>query len=196
MTFLFGPPVRNLEAPKQVAFKGSSLRVFKAGPWDLYWIGNAKGGEGMAIFPNADAVEGPMAKDASATGIPLSTLSGANNFRGGIDITFAEAQAACIEGNARILEWRTSTRAVGTPNCYYGKPGLYMHYAFAFERKSMNPSSAACGKEMAALEKTAFAALKCKGDWEPTAYAMYADWSASELAGETLQAIWNVAMDF
>jgi hypothetical protein len=196
MTFLFGPPVRNLAAPKGSFAKDATLKVFKAGPWDLFWIGNAKGGEGMAIFPNADAVEGPMSKDAASTGIPLNMLAGANQYRGGIDITFALAQQACAEGNAYALEWRTATRAVGTPKCYFGRPGQYLNYAFAFERKSMLEPSPACAKEMAALNKTKFTALKCKGDWETTAYAMYADWSVTDDSGATLQAIWDIAMDF
>jgi hypothetical protein len=196
MTFLFGPPTRNLPAPEGLGYKDVSLKVFKAGPWDLFWIGNVAGGKGMGIFPNAEAVEGPMAKDATATGIPLSTLAGANQYRGGVDITFADAQTFCAEGNGRALEWRAATRAVGTPNCYFGKPGLYLYYAFAFERKSMAASSAACGKEMAALNKTKFSALKCKADWEPSAYAMYADWSDPTVASKALEAVWNVAMDF
>lgn len=196
MIFLFGPPARNLATPKGSFAKDASLKVFKAGPWDLFWIGNAKGGEGMAIFPNKDAVEGPMAKDATATGIPLNMLAGANQYRGGIDITFALAQQACAEGNARALEWRTITRAVATPHCYFGRPGQYMNYAFAFERRSMNPSSAACEKEMAALNKTKFSAIKCKGDWEASAYAMYVDWSVTDASGAVLKAIWDLAMDF
>jgi hypothetical protein len=60
----------------------------------------------------------------------------------------------------------------------------------------MLDSSPACAKEMAALGKTKFASLKCKGDWETSAYAMYADWSVTDDSGATLQAIWDIAMDF
>lgn len=196
MTFLFGPPIKNLPSPKALGFKDASLKAFKAGPWDLYWIGNATGGKGMGIFPNKDAFEGPMSKDALATGIPLSTLAGSGMYKGGVDITFAEAQTMCAEGNGRALEWRTSTRAAGTPKCYFGRPGQYLYYAFAYERKSMMDSSPACAKEMAALNKTKFASLKCKGDWETTPAAMYADWSDPAVADVALQAIWDIAMDF
>jgi hypothetical protein len=179
-----------------LGFKDVSLKKFKAGPWDLFWIGNAKGGEGMAIFQNREAYEGPMSKDALATGLPLTTLSGANNYRGGIDITFAEAQQSCLEGKARALEVRTQIRAVGTPKCYFGRPGLYMHYAFAFEREALTASSPACQKEFDALDKTEFAALKCKKDWGASAFAMYADWSGGEAPEIAFQAIWDIATDF
>lgn len=196
MTFLFGPPVRNLATPKALGFKDTTLKVFTAGPWDLYWIGKATGGQGMAIFPNKDAFDGPMAGDAQKSGIPLATLSGANLWKGGIDITFDEAQQACAEGLAQALETRTLTGAVGTPKCYFGRPGQYLYYAFAFERRKMTALSPACQKEMDGLAKAPFAALKCKDSWGASAYAMYADWSDPSRADVALKATWDIAMDF
>jgi hypothetical protein len=193
MTYLFGPPAENLIVPKELGLKGQMLKKFQAGPWDLEWIGDATRSEGLLIYPNGGAFEGPMAKDVQATGFPLATLSGANNYRGGIDITFAEAQAACADGLAQALERRTHIRAVGTPKCYFGRPGGYHNYEFYFERKNFGASSPACEKETQALNKTPFAALKCKNDWSASAVGMYIAWSETVAPEAALQALWKAA---
>lgn len=90
---------------------------------------------------------------------------------------------------------RASTRAILTPECYFGRPGRYLYYAFAFERTHADPASADCQKELDALDTLAFATLKCEDLWEKSAYLYVVDWSGAQIASKGLVQIWSAEFD-